>query len=187
MKKEYHFFKNKFQLAPLNKDVWKFLRLRPYNFPTVRIAQIAQLITLNPRMFNQFLNTNKLNDIQKILNISAGVYWDNHFNFESTTKQKSPKKLGMQTINNLIINVVVPVIFVYGKAIKDDEIVAKSLSWLEELKAENNSIITNWKAIKINPINALQSQALIELKNNYCSEKKCLNCNIGNKLLKQSN
>lgn len=186
LQKEYDFLKNKFQLTPLDKSVWKFLRLRPYNFPTIRIAQIAQLITSKPRMFNQFLNANKLNDIQKMLNISASEYWDNHFNFDSTSKQKSSKKLGIQTINNLIINVVIPVIFVYGKTINDEEIVAKSLNWLEELKAENNSIISNWKAININPNNALQSQALIELKNNYCSEKKCLNCNIGNKLLKQT-
>lgn len=185
LKKEYDFFKNKFQLTPLNNSVWKFLRLRPYNFPTIRIAQIAQLITSNPRMFNQFLNAKKLKEIQDILSVSANSYWDNHFNFESTSKQKIPKKLGTQTINNLIINVVIPVMFVYGKTINNEDVIVKSLHWLEELKPENNSIIRNWITLKITANSALQSQALIELKNNYCSEKKCLNCSIGNKLLKK--
>ncbi|TXB65202.1 DUF2851 family protein [Vicingus serpentipes] len=187
LKKEYDFLKIKFQLTPLNHSVWKFLRLRPYNFPTIRIAQLAQLITLNPRMFNQFLNAKKLKEIQDILSVSASSFWDNHFNFESKSKQENQKKLGAQTINNLIINVIIPVTFLYGKTINNEDIVVKSLNWLEELKSENNSIILNWKALKINANNALQSQALIELKNNYCSKKKCLNCSIGNKLLKQSN
>tara|TARA_R110001592_G_scaffold58067_6_gene176306 strand:+ start:1169 stop:2446 length:1278 start_codon:yes stop_codon:yes gene_type:complete len=186
LQKEYDFLKNKFKLTPIDMSVWKFLRLRPYNFPTIRIAQIAQLFVKQARMFNKIVNTEKLEGIQSLFNVSASNYWDNHFNFKNPSKQVLAKQLGSLTINNIIINVVIPVTFVYGKTINDEEIVSKSLNWLEELKAENNSIITNWKALNINPNNALQSQALIELKNNYCSEKKCLNCSIGNKLLKQS-
>jgi hypothetical protein len=185
LKKEYDFLKNKFKLTQLDKSVWKFLRLRPYNFPTLRIAQIAQLFVKQPRMFNKIVNTEKLEDIKSIFEVSASGFWDSHFNFNNSSKQVVAKQIGNLTINNILINVVIPFVFVYGKKLNNEVIIEKALRWLEELKPETNTIITNWKRITVKPKSALQSQALIELKNNYCSKKKCLNCSIGNKLLKQ--
>ena len=186
LKKEYEFLKNKFQLESIDISMWKLLRLRPYNFPTIRLAQLAQLLQCNTRMFNVFVNAKHLDEIKSYLAVSASSYWDNHFDFEKPSKQIMVKKVGKLTIDNIIINVIVPILFVYAKSINNEDLLLKSLKWLEETKAEKNSIITKWNSLSVIARNSLDSQALIELKNNYCSEKKCLNCNIGNKLLKQS-
>lgn len=183
LKKEYDFLQNKFNLSPMDKSVWKFLRLRPYNFPTIRIAQVAQLFVKQSRMFNDIVSKQNLGDIKTLFNVSASEYWNTHYNFNVISKQDITKQLGALTINSIIINVVIPILFKYGKNNNNEEIISKSLQWLEELEPENNVIIKNWGNLNVIPKSALQTQALIELKNNYCSEKKCLNCNIGNKLL----
>ena len=181
--KEYQFLKNKFKLTPLNKSIWKFLRMRPANFPTIRISQLANLLSKTPRLFNAVIEATSCQEVANLFTSTASKYWDTHYQFGMESTHKQIKKIGASTLNNIMINVVVPMIFVYGKSINNEELTHKSIQWLSQLKPEKNAILSKWATLNIDIKNAMDTQALIELKNNYCSEKKCLNCSIGNKLL----
>lgn len=183
LKKEYQFLKAKFELVSLDKTIWKMLRLRPGNFPTIRISQLANLLSIKTRLFSKVLAAETVVELQNLFNAKTSDYWKTHYQFNETVENDTEKKLGIATINSIIINVIVPFTFVYGKAKQNEKLVDKSLNLLESIKAENNIIIKNWKALGVKSSNAMQTQSLIELKNNYCSQKKCLNCSIGNKIL----
>jgi len=185
LQKEYQFLKAKFKLNPLDKSCWKLLRLRPANFPTIRISQLANLLRNNPRLFSKIIEAKNVTEIQQYFKVNASKYWDKHYQFGEETTTVSTKNLGINTINNIIINVIIPFTFVYGKFKQNEELVEKALILLEKTKPENNIIVKTWKDLGVNSINALQTQSLIELKNNYCSPKKCLNCSIGNNILQQ--
>ena len=182
LKKEYHFLKNKFHLNPFDKSLWKLLRLRPSNFPAIRISQMAQLLNNNSRLCSKIIETETVSEIQNFFAVSASQYWNTHYQFNVQAKQNRIKNLGKNTINNIIINVIVPFTFVYGKIKQDENLTDKALNLMENIKPENNAIIKKWAELGLKPDNAMQTQSLIELKNNYCSPKKCLNCSIGNKI-----
>lgn len=183
LRKEYQFLKAKFELIPLDKTIWKMLRLRPSNFPTIRISQLANLLSKQSRLFSKILEVETVKEFQDLFSVKASEYWRRHYQFGESVENEVEKKLGITTINSIIINVIVPFTFVYGKAKQNEKLVDKSLKLLELLKAENNVITKNWNTIGVKSSNAMQTQSLIELKNNYCSQKKCLNCSIGNKIL----
>jgi hypothetical protein len=183
LQKEYHFLRSKFNLTPLDKTMWKLLRLRPSNFPTIRISQLANLLTNHTRLFTKIIETNSVEELQKLFIVQASIYWNTHYQFINEESSEKIKRIGINTINNIIINVIVPFTFVYGKSKQDESLINKSLNLLENVKSENNSIIKNWTELGLKPTNALQTQSLIELKNNYCSQKKCLNCSIGNQII----
>ena len=185
LKKEYQFLKSKFDLDPLDQSLWKLLRLRPSNFPTIRIAQLAQLLNNNTRLFSEIIAAESVKKMQELFYVQASEYWDMHYQFEELGKNDQQKKIGINTINNIIINVIVPFTFVYGKTNQKEELVDKALKLLESIKSENNSIIKNWTELGVKSSNAMQTQSLLELKNNFCSQKKCLNCSIGNKIIQQ--
>lgn len=184
LKKEYQFLKAKFILQPMDKSLWKFLRLRPNNFPPIRIAQLTNLLVNNSRIFSKIIEADSSKQIQSFFNATASSYWNNHYQFDKKSNKNFPKKIGDLMMNNIIINVVVPLIFVYAKSKQDERKKEKALQLLEEIKAEKNTIISNWEKLGVKIENSLQTQALLELKSNYCSQKKCLNCSIGNKILK---
>ena len=181
--KEYHFLKAKFTLNPLDKSIWKMLRMRPSNFPTLRISQVSNLLNKETRLFSKIIAAKSLKPIQELFKVEASPYWDSHYQFGKLVKENKVKKIGDNTINSLIMNLVVPFTFVYGKQNQQEELVDKSLQLLENVKAESNATVKKWKQLGIKTTNAMQTQALLELKNNYCSQKKCLNCSIGNKIL----
>lgn len=185
LKKEYHFLKAKFGLQAIDKSLWKLLRLRPANFPTIRISQLAHLLYNQTRLFAKIIEAKSIKEIENLFKVDASDYWNNHYQFGESSLNTSNKKVGKTLINALIINVAVPFLFVYGKQKQDERIVDKALLFLEEIAPENNNIIKKWKELKVSSNNAMQTQALLELKNNYCSQKKCLNCNVGNKILQQ--
>lgn len=184
LQKEYQFLKAKFKLQAIDKSLWKLLRLRPANFPTIRISQLSNVLAKNPRLFSKVIQAKTLAEIQDYFRVNASKYWDSHYQYGGDTTPPSTKKLGINTINNIIINVVVPFTFVYGKFKQDEILVEKALMLLENTPPEKNTIITNWKNLGVTIKQSMQTQSLIELKNNYCSAKKCLNCSIGNHLLK---
>lgn len=185
LQKEYQFLKAKFSLQPIDKSLWKLLRLRPANFPTIRISQLANLLNNETRLFAKLLGITSVKEIETLFKTETSEYWLTHYQFGISAEKSSVKKVGKTLINTLIINVVVPFLFVYGKQRQDKKLVDKALNLLENVKSESNSIITKWNELKVVSHNAMQSQALLELKNNYCSQKKCLNCNIGSKILQQ--
>lgn len=183
LKKEYSFLKSKFTLTPIDNSVWKYLRLRPSNFPTVRIAQLAKLLSVTPRMFSQIVEVKSVKELNQLFNVELDSYWMNHYSFGKESKRKSKKTLGKSAVYGLIINVVSPILFTYGKQKSDENLMNLALELLKELPAENNSVVSKFKDLGIEGKSAFESQALLQLKGNYCSEKKCLNCSIGNYLL----
>ncbi|SMO68257.1 DUF2851 family protein [Solitalea koreensis] len=181
--KEYKFLAHKNGLKPLEKYVWKFLRLRPANFPTIRIAQFADLIYKSNHLFSKILDTENAKKIKQLMEVEASEYWNEHYHFDKKSKW-SVKKIGNAGIDLILINVIVPFLFLYGKQKNVPSYMDRALNLLEFLPTENNKVTKLYTELGIKSENALQSQALIELKKFYCDRKKCLNCSIGVKILK---
>lgn len=185
LNKEYTFLLKKYQLKKPAFINWKLLRLRPSNFPTLRISQLASIYSSNNLMFDKLL-TGSLSEIQNLFKyISASQYWDDHYLFDKQSESKKKKTLGKSRINILLINVVVPIIFLYGKTRGESKYIDKSLALLEVLPPEKNKIITNWNKLGLKSDSAFDSQALIHLKTRFCTKQKCLQCSIGNDIMKQ--
>lgn len=182
LKKEYHFLRSKFKLKPIEKHLWKFLRTRPNNFPTIRIAQFAQLIYKSKSLLSKVLEIEDQKEYQLLFEIGVSEYWLNHFMFDKESK-RSDKLMGKSAIDNIIINTVSLFLFNYGSLKGDEKYKEDALGLLENTKAESNSIIRKWGDLGVKARNAFESQALIELKNCYCNQKKCLNCQIGNVII----
>ncbi|CAN5215586.1 DUF2851 family protein [soil metagenome] len=185
LQREYKFLSAKYQLKAINRAP-DFLRMRPANFPTVRLAQLAALVFKSTHLFSKVLELNEAKALHDLLDVTANDYWHYHYRFDDTTTYK-PKNIGTAMINNIIINTVVPVLFAYGMYHKNQDCKDKAIAFLSGLEPETNNITREWKERGVANKNALDSQALIELKNNYCNEKFCLHCAVGNKLLKGSN
>lgn len=183
--KEHTYLAHKYQLRTdrLNKVHWKFFRLRPANFPTIRIAQFAQLLHQYPHVFHLLANT-PYKDLYKKLAITQSSYWQSHYLFSKPSKAKIPG-LGVASIESILINTVVPLLVAYGKSRDEQEHIDKAVMILQSLPAEYNAITRYWKKLGIQVKSAFDSQAVIELFNNFCSKKKCLSCNIGATLVQQ--
>lgn len=184
LKKEYHFLQQKFNLQPLQGHSWKFARMRPPNLPTIRLAQFASLIHQSSGLFSKVLAAQKLEDYHELFKVQLSDYWLTHYVFDKSSKKRN-KSLGKSTINSILINTVVPMLFVYGKKRGQSDFSDRALKLLEELPPEKNSIMDKWKALEVKPRNAFESQALLQLKNEYCSPKRCLECAVGNKLVRR--
>lgn len=182
LQNEYRYMQKKHGLVLLEKHVWKFLRLRPMNFPTVRLAQLAALIYKSSALFSKVINATHSKEIFEYFTIEASDFWNTHY----TLFEKSPvrkKGFGKDSMENVVINTVVPFLFVYGKYKGDDNLIERAISYLEDLKKETNSVVRQWEEAGIKISSAFTSQAMIQLKNNYCNHQKCLSCSIGNKIL----
>jgi len=193
LRAEYDFLKTKFGLQNMDAHLWKFMRMRPVNFPTIRIGQFAQLIHKSSHLFSKLLETKNAKQAFDLFDVYAGEYWNTHFMFDKlssfTEKEEAvsgDKHLGKTSIENILINTVVPVLFYYGKQKGIAKIQQRAFEYLEHIAAEQNKITKQWITYKVPCENAYQAQALIQLYNFYCSEKKCLSCAIGNKILKQN-
>ncbi len=184
LQKEYKFLREKYSLIQIHQPV-HFLRMRPGNFPTIRLAQLAMLIKASAHLFSKVKDTNSLKDVVKWFDVTANDYWHYHYRFDEATAFKK-KNLGAAMIDNIIINTVVPVLFAYGNYHQEEKYKSKAIKWLEETKAEANNITKGFQKIGVENKNAFDSQALIELRNEYCIRKRCLDCAIGNSLLKHS-
>jgi hypothetical protein len=180
---EYKFLQSKFKLKPIEKRRWKFMRLHPVNFPTLRIAQLASLVYHSQSLFSKVINVENLDEFYVLLQSKASLYWDIHYRFGEKVDFKK-KVLGKSTIDILIINAVVPILFVYGKEIGSSAHVDRALYFLEKLKPEKNSIIKMWLESGVEVKSAYQSQSLLHLKSEYCSKYRCLECELGNRILR---
>ena len=184
LREEYSFLYKKYSLKTVEPHLWKFMRLRPGNFPTIRISQLAALIHRSQGLFSKIIETKNIEELKKLFNVKASDYWNNHYRFNKSSSKKQVKELGENSINILIINVIVPFLFVYGEKQNLHHLKNRALDFLEKLSPEKNSIIKKWEELGVHPRSAFETQALIWLKNSYCVPKKCLNCQIGNKLVK---
>ena len=178
LKREYKILQTKFSLEPIDAKLWKFSRMRPGNFPSIRIAQLAMLLHKNERFFSRILETDSLKGLENLFKTESSTYWETHYRFGEKTEAKT-KRLGKASIEILTINAIIPMLFLFGQ-IKDQQAYKdKAIHFLEALKAENNTIIRKWANLGIEAENALESQSLIHLKKHYCNPKKCLSCRIG--------
>ncbi len=171
-------------LRPAPVAAWKFGRMRPANFPTVRLAQWAAFITGSNNAYGQLLQHDEPGSIRALLEVEPGGYWLDHYRFDHSSGAR-PKRLGRSTADGIIINSIVPYLFALGRIRGHQAWMDRALKLMEQLPAEQNSILDMWSDVGIRAENAAQGQALIELKKNYCAERKCLSCAIGTCLHKQ--
>lgn len=182
LKKEYLFLKKKYQLPPVQVPV-HFLRMRPGNFPTIRLAQLSMVVHESSHLFSKIKETDDLDSIKESFDVTANDYWHYHYRFDELTVFKK-KKPGTSMVDNIIINTIVPVLYLYGNYNHEEKYKQKALRWLEQTVAEENAITKGFSQLLIENKNACDSQALIELKNEYCNKKRCLECSVGNAILK---
>ncbi|WP_299714457.1 DUF2851 family protein [uncultured Tenacibaculum sp.] len=182
LKKEYQYLKHKFKLKPLAPNAFQFFRMRPSNFPTIRLAQLASLYVTHKSLFAKIITSESPEDFYALFKIHIASFWETHYTFNKSSNT-SKKRLTKSFIDLLIINTIVPLKFVYQKykGISNEDGI---MSLMQALQPEKNSIISEFESLKISSENAFETQALLQLKTNYCEYKKCLSCNIGNYLLK---
>ena len=184
LQKEYRFLQQKYKLIKVQAPLY-FLRMRPANFPTIRLAQLASLIQQSDHLFSKIKETIDFHEVEKLFSVTANDYWHYHYVFNEISSLKK-KTLGKQMINNILINTVVPVLFAYGYFNNIELYKNKALQWMTNIAAEKNSITKAFESLGIENKTAGDSQALIQLKNEYCDHKRCLQCAIGNKILKET-
>ncbi len=163
---------------PVPRYLWKFLRLRPASFPTLKLSQFASLVHLRFPITNSVLSASSIVEIEQIFRVRASEYWDTHYVFGKSSHSKV-KYIGQHSILTLIINAIVPFLYVLGKTEQNENIIHMATDIFSEVKAESNHIIKKWANFGIKPGNANESQALIQLHNDYCKQKRCLHCQIG--------
>jgi hypothetical protein len=183
LKSEYQFLKNKHNLVTMNSSLWKYAKLRPVNFPTIRIAQMAAILNKYQSLWETVVTMENIKDIYDMFDVTASKYWDNHYVFGKISSKELPKRLGKNAVHTLVINVFVPTIFVYAIYRGDETFKERAIYFLESLPAESNSVVNEWIKCGIKPVSALQSQALLHLQNEYCTGKKCLKCTIGKEVI----
>ena len=186
LKREFSVMKAKFNLLTMPAERWKFMRMRPSNFPTIRLAQMAQLVHKNGCLFSKIKAAKNTAEVKALFDVAASEYWETHWRFGFSTESK-PKHLGETTADVLIINAVAPLLFCYGKLHKDESVCETALQFLEETEAEDNAIIRHYAQYGITAENAMQTQALLHLYSYFCKRKRCLECRIGNVLLHKTN
>lgn len=162
------------------------MRMRPVNFPTIRIAQWAILIQRTGHLFSKMLAAKNLREIENAFVIELSNYWQTHYRFERES-EPSKKHLGRDRIHLLVINIIAPFLFLYGKVRDDERFRERALALLEEVPAEKNHILDEWAKLGMLPQQSAQGQALLQLKNNYCDAKRCLDCAIGCHILRYDN
>lgn len=183
LKQEYEFLSAKYALKPLSVSLWKFMRMRPQNFPTLRLAQFAALIINSNHLFSKILTIKDHHLFYQLFdNLPVNSYWQTHYHFNKVTDHVNTQ-LGKATIQNILINTVSLFLFAYGKYINQPILIDRAVALLEYLPPENNAIVRQYRNAGINLHSAFQSQAILQLNRAYCNEKRCLNCSIGVKIL----
>ncbi len=185
LKREYAMLKRKFGLQPISGHIWKFGRMRPYNFPTLRLAQLAMFLHTKERLTGGFIDSESFDEACSLLETEASGYWHRHYVFGQESIFQV-KQLGRSTAEVIMINTLIPFLFLYGKQTHRSDLVARALAWAEQCGPEHNLIIREWAGQGISANHAGMSQGLIHLKQVYCDEKKCINCGIGQYLLQRT-
>lgn len=185
LQKEFSYLQHKFELsAPMPATQWRFLRLRPGNFPHVRLAQLASLYYRERSLFSRIMEAETLEAVRKLLTVSTSPYWEEHFNFKKTSPRQE-KQVGKNAQNLIVINTVIPFLYAYGLHKADEALCERATRFLESLKAEDNHIIRHWSGAGLPVSTAADSQALLQLQKEYCDKKDCLRCRFGFEYLRQ--
>ena len=185
LQKEFRYLQHKFELSvPMTATQWRFLRLRPGNFPHVRLAQLANLYYKERSLFSRIMEADTLEAVRKLLTVATSPYWEEHFNFRKVSSSRE-KQVGKNAQNLIIINTVIPFLYAYGLHKADELLCERATGFLESLKAEDNHIIRHWSGAGLPVSTAADSQALLQLQKEYCDKKDCLRCRFGFEYLRQ--
>ena len=182
LKKEYNFLQVKFQLTPISNGQIHFFRLRPNNFPTIRLSQLAMVYHSHHNLFSKIIETEDIKEFYGLFDLATSNYWETHFTFETASK-KSIKKITKPFIDLLLINTIIPLKFLYLKSLGKNDI-SSVLTIIANIKPEKNEIISKFSELNIKSKTAFETQALLQLKNEYCNKQLCLSCAVGRELLK---
>ena len=182
---EYHYLKYKYRLTPIPEKSWNYLRLRPRNFAALRLAQLSELLHNHPHLFQQMREFPEQEQIEKLFVCSPHPYWETHSKFGKTTTKRDCAP-GKETINLLLINTVVPMLFAHAAFHGEEALQQKALTILEQCPFEKNSITMPYKEAGFPTDSALESQAIIELHHHYCKKKRCLDCEVGSTILRRT-
>lgn len=182
LRSEYEFLQSKYSLQPIGQGTVQFLRTRPSNFPTVRLAQLSAVIHSDPSIPQKLLITHNRTILKKMFEVCVSEYWQKNSSFGKACHQ-SERKITLTFLDRLIINAIVPLQFLYATNHGDDNLKSKVLRLLESVKTEKNKITRLWESVGISSHSALDSQGLLHLKRHYCTKKMCLNCSIGSAII----
>lgn len=185
LKKEYEHLKKRFSIPEMHFIEWKTMRMRPSNFPTIRLSQLAHFITKSQNIFSDILCLQTISEMHDYLKFQASKYWSNHHLFDHESSTTRLKNTGRPFRKNIILNAILPLLFCYGKYVEKTDLVDRSLKLYEELDPEKNSISRKWRSIGLKLSSAADTQAVLHMDQNYCANLKCLNCAIGYRLLKR--
>lgn len=186
LKTEFNFLKLKYQLKPIDVSLWKFMRMRPQNFPTIRLAQFAALIVNSNHLFSKILDINDTIALRKLFeNLPVSPFWKTHYHFKKKAEGVNTQ-MGKSSVDNVLLNTIALFLFAYGKHVDSYRYIERAMQLLEGLPAEKNAIIERYEQAGMKIKTAFESQGVLQLKKQYCDEKKCLHCGIGIKILKQA-
>ncbi|MBQ0023979.1 MAG: DUF2851 family protein [Prevotellaceae bacterium] len=186
LRKEYKYLRQKFTLTPIDPKLWRFLRLRPQNFPHVRIAQLAMLYYEQHLNLSRLLNAETLDEVHALFDTHVSDFWRTHYTFDSQASKPAEKSLSKSSLALLTINSVAPILFAYGKYKSNQPLCDRAFSLWESIKPESNHIIRNWVAAGVACENAADSQALIQLTRSYCEPHECLRCKFGYEFIRRT-
>ena len=170
-------------LMPIDGYLWKFYRLRPSSFPTIRISQFAHLLSRTTNLFSSLLQITDVKQLEQMFVCEAAPYWNDHYQLDQPANDNHPKRIGHMQSDMLIINAWVPLLFDYGVELGQQQYKDQAVSLLQQLPAENNAVIRRWQQAGVTPRNAAESQALLQLSSHYCNTRQCLECRIGYHIL----
>lgn len=186
LKQEFQFLQKKYNIKPIEVSIWKFMRMRPQNFPTLRLAQFAALIVKANHLFSKVMEISGIAELRGLFeNLPVNDYWKTHYHFKKETDGVSPQ-IGKTSVDNILLNTVALFLFAYGKHTGTQFYISRAIKLLESLPAEQNAITDKFTSAGVVMDNAFASQGILQLKKQYCDEKKCLSCGIGIKILKQA-
>ena len=183
LQREYLHLANKYSLVPMDVQQWKFFRLRPTGFPTIRLAQFSSFLINKEHLLSQLLSAETVEEIAGFFRATPSEYWHNHYVFDKAA-ELSKKTTSRAFIDLLLINAVAPILFYYGRIKGLDQPQNMAFRLLEHLGAEKNHLLDGWKMLGCTPCNAFESQSLIHLKTRYCDKRRCMECAIGHAILK---
>lgn len=182
LRKEYLYLKRLYGLAPMDKSLFKFLRLRPSGFPTVRLAHLAAMMVGEIKLFSALLEAKTVSAAYSLFEATLNDYWKTHYQFDKFSPQ-ARTKLGISTKRILLINAIAPILFAFGKYKGDEHLCERAISFLESCAPESNAIVSAWSKLGWKPENACDTQAMLQLKLAYCDKFRCLECSLGLKIL----
>lgn len=185
LKQEYQFLQRKYGIKSIEVSLWKFMRMRPQNFPTLRLVQFAALIVKANRLFSKIIEIKEVAELRKLFeNLPVNQYWKTHYHFKKEAVGVNTQ-IGKSSIDNILLNTVALFLFAYGKHTGTQFYISRAIKLLESLPTEQNAITDKFTEAGVVIDNAFASQGILQLKRQYCDQKKCLSCSIGIKILKQ--